>query len=127
MDPLEQRTMRKVGRRLIPFLMLCYFFNFLDRVNVSFAALQMNEDLGFSASVFGLGAGILFFTYMICETPSNAILVKVGARVWLARIMFTWGIIADAMAFVAGETSFLVMRALLGVAEAGFFLVSSSI
>ena len=85
MDLLEQRTMRKVGRRLIPFLMLCYFFNFLDRVNVSFAALQMNEDLGFSASVFGLGAGILFFTYMICETPSNAILVKVGARVWLAR------------------------------------------
>jgi ACS family tartrate transporter-like MFS transporter len=121
MDLLEQRTMRKVGRRLIPFLMFCYFFNFLDRVNVSFAALQMNKDLGFSASVFGLGAGILFFTYMLCETPSNAILVKVGARIWLARIMFTWGIIAAAMAFVAGETSFLVMRALLGVAEAGFF------
>ncbi len=121
MEPIEQNTMQKVGRRLIPFLMLCYFFNFLDRVNVSFAALQMNKDLGFSASVFGLGAGILFFTYMLCETPSNAILVKVGARRWLARIMFTWGIIAAGMAFIAGETSFLTMRVLLGVAEAGFF------
>ncbi|HEY0425411.1 MAG TPA: hypothetical protein VGC82_18990 [Rhodopila sp.] len=70
MDALEQTTMRKVGRRLIPFLMVCYFFNFLDRVNVSFAALEMNKDLGFSASAFGLGAGILFFTYMLCETPS---------------------------------------------------------
>lgn len=121
MDPVEQSTMRKVGKRLIPFLMLCYFFNFLDRVNVSFAALEMNKDLGFSASTFGLGAGILFFTYMLCETPSNVILVKVGARVWLARIMFTWGIIAAGMAFIAGETSFLTMRALLGAAEAGFF------
>jgi len=121
MDPLEQSTMGKVGRRLIPFLMVCYFFNFLDRVNVSFAALQMNKDLGFSASAFGLGAGILFFTYMLCETPSNAILVKVGARIWLARIMVTWGIIAASMAFITGETSFLVMRALLGAAEAGFF------
>ena len=121
MDTVEQNTMRKVGRRLIPFLMVCYFFNFLDRVNVSFAALQMNKDLGFSASAFGLGAGILFFTYMLCETPSNAILVKVGARIWLARIMFTWGIIAAGMAFIAGETSFLTMRALLGAAEAGFF------
>jgi ACS family tartrate transporter-like MFS transporter len=121
MDTLEQTTMRKVGRRLIPFLMVCYFFNFLDRVNVSFAALEMNKDLGFSASAFGLGAGILFFTYMLCETPSNAILVKVGARIWLARIMFTWGIIAAGMAFIAGEKSFLTMRALLGAAEAGFF------
>ncbi|MBS0640307.1 MAG: MFS transporter [Acetobacteraceae bacterium] len=121
MDQLERDTMRRVGRHLIPFLMVCYFFNFLDRTNVSFAALQMNKDLGFSASVFGLGAGILFFTYMLCETPSNAILVKVGARKWLARIMVTWGLIAAGMAFVTGETSFLVMRALLGAAEAGFF------
>ncbi len=121
MESLERDTMRKVGRRLIPFLMFCYFFNFLDRVNVSFAALDMNKDLGFSASTFGLGAGILFFTYMLCETPSNAILVKVGARVWLARIMVTWGIIAAGMAFISGETSFLIMRALLGAAEAGFF------
>src|ERR1700710_2846127 len=113
--------MKKVGRRLIPFLMVCYFFNFLDRTNVSFAALQMNKDLGFSASVFGLGAGILFFTYMLFETPSNAFLVRVGARRWLARIMVTWGLIAAGMAFISGETSFLVMRALLGVAEAGFF------
>ena len=121
MDQLERTTMLKVGRRLIPFLMVCYFFNFLDRTNVSFAALQMNKDLGFSASVFGLGAGILFFTYMLCENPSNAILVRVGARRWLARIMVTWGLIAAGMAFVSGEISFLVMRALLGVAEAGFF------
>src|SRR3954467_3402847 len=121
MDRLEQDTMRRVGRRLIPFLMLCYFFNFLDRTNVSFAALQMNTDLGFSASVFGLGAGILFFTYMLCETPSNAILVKVGARKWLARIMVTWGLLAAGMAFVWNDISFLTMRALLGAAEAGFF------
>src|ERR1700709_246428 len=95
MESLERSTMGKVGRRLIPLLM--YFFNFLDRVNVSFAALQMNKDLGFSASAFGLGAGILFFTYMLCETPSNAILVKVGARIWLARLLVTWGIICAAL------------------------------
>jgi len=121
MDRLEQETMRRVGRHLIPFLMLCYFFNFLDRTNVSFAALQMNTDLGFSASLFGLGSGIVFFTYMLFETPSNAILVKVGARRWLARIMVTWGLLAAGMAFVWNDVSFLTMRALLGAAEAGFF------
>jgi MFS transporter, ACS family, tartrate transporter len=118
---LETRTMGKVGRRLVPFLMLCYFFCFLDRVNIGFAALQMNQDLGFTASVYGFGAGILFITYMLCETPSNLILTKVGARRWIARIMVTWGLIAAGMAFVTGETSFYIMRALLGVAEAGFF------
>jgi len=101
--------------------MVCYFFNFLDRTNVSFAALQMNADLGFSASLFGLGSGIVFFTYMLFETPSNAILVRVGARRWLARIMVTWGLIAAGMALVWNDVSFLVMRALLGAAEAGFF------
>lgn len=121
MDALEQQTMRKVWLRLLPFLMLCYFFCFLDRVNVGFAALQMNKDLGFSASVFGFGAGILFIAYMLCEAPSNMVLVKVGARRWIARIMFTWGLLACGMAFVTGETSFYVVRTLLGAAEAGFF------
>jgi len=113
--------MGKVARRLVPFLMLCYFFCFLDRVNVGFAALQMNKDLGFTASVFGFGSGILFVTYMLCEAPSNLVLVKVGARRWIARIMVTWGLLASGMAFVTGENSFYTMRALLGAAEAGFF------
>ena len=121
MKQLEERTMKKVFRRLVPFLMLCYFFNFLDRVNVSFAALDMNKDLGFSASVFGFGSGILFLSYMLCETPSNAFLAHVGARKWLARIMVSWGIIASCMMFVTGEYSFYTIRVFLGAAEAGFF------
>ena len=121
MEALEQRTMAKVTRRLVPYLMLCYFFCFLDRVNVGFAALQMNTDLGFSASVFGFGAGIMFVVYMLGEAPSNLVLVKVGARRWIARIMVTWGVLACAMALVSGETSFYTVRALLGGAEAGFF------
>jgi len=121
MDDLEKTTMRSVAVRLLPFLMLCYFFCFLDRVNVGFAALQMNQDLGFTQSVFGFGAGILFVAYMLCEAPSNLVLVKVGARRWIARIMVTWGLLACAMAFVTGEYSFYVIRTLLGAAEAGFF------
>jgi len=121
MDQVEQRTMRKVFRRIVPFLMICYFFNFLDRVNVGFAALDMNRDLGFTATVYGFGSGILFAAYMLCETPSNVLLVKFGARTWLARIMVSWGIIASAMMFVTGEYSFYTMRVLLGAAEAGFF------
>ena len=121
METLEQRTMKKVYRHLVPFLMLCYFFNFLDRTNVSFAALDMNKDLGFSASVFGFGSGILFFAYMLCETPSNVLLVTFGARKWLARIMVSWGIIASSMMFVTGEYSFYTIRVFLGAAEAGFF------
>lgn len=121
MDQLEQRTMKKVFWHLIPFLMFCYFFNFLDRVNVSFAALDMNKDLGFSASVFGFGSGILFVAYMLCETPSNLLLVKYGARKWLARIMVSWGIIAASMMFITNETNFYIVRVLLGAAEAGFF------
>ncbi|MBN9561017.1 MAG: MFS transporter [Alphaproteobacteria bacterium] len=113
--------MGRVARRLVPFLMICYFFCFLDRVNIGFAALEMNKDLGFTASVYGFGAGILFITYMLCEAPSNLILTKVGARRWIARIMITWGLISAGMAFVIGEKSFYVMRALLGAAEAGFF------
>jgi len=113
--------MGKVARRLVPYLMICYFFCFLDRVNVGFAALEMNKELGFTASVFGFGAGILFITYMLCEAPSNLVLVKVGPRRWIARIMVTWGLLASGMAFISGETSFYIMRALLGAAEAGFF------
>jgi ACS family tartrate transporter-like MFS transporter len=111
----------KAARRLLPFLILCYAVNFLDRVNVGFAALAMNEDLGFSPSVFGAGAGIFFVGYLLFEIPSNLALQRFGARVWIARIMVSWGIIATAMALVGGETSFYVMRFLLGVAEAGFF------
>jgi ACS family tartrate transporter-like MFS transporter len=121
MNQIEQLTMKKVFRRLVPFLMFCYFFNFLDRVNVSFAALDMNKDLGFSASVFGFGSGILFLAYMLCETPSNVLLTRFGARKWLARIMVSWGIIASSMVFITGEFSFYTLRVLLGAAEAGFF------
>ena len=121
MNQIEQRAMKKVFRRLVPFLMFCYFFNFLDRVNVSFAALDMNKDLGFSASVFGFGSGILFLAYMLCETPSNVLLTRFGARKWLARIMVSWGIIASSMVFITGEYSFYTLRVLLGAAEAGFF------
>ena len=111
----------KATRRLIPFLCLCYVVNFLDRVNVGFAALAMNEDLGFTPSMFGIGAGIFFVGYILLEIPSNLALQRFGARIWIARIMISWGIIATAMALVDSETSFYVMRFLLGVAEAGFF------
>jgi ACS family tartrate transporter-like MFS transporter len=120
-EPLEQRTIAKVSRRLIPFLILCYFVAYLDRVNVGFAALTMNKDLGLSATAFGFGAGIFFLAYFLFEVPSNLFLEKVGARTWIARIMFTWGVCSGAMAFVGGESSFYVVRVLLGIAEAGFF------
>jgi len=112
---------RKIVRRLIPFLMLCYFVAYLDRVNVGFAALTMNADLGFSAQMFGLGAGIFFAGYFLFEVPSNLLLERFGARVWIARIMITWGTLAAAMALVTGPKSFYAMRFLLGIAEAGFF------
>jgi len=111
----------KIARRLIPFLMLCYFVAYLDRVNFGFAALTFKADLGLSDAVFGLGAGIFFAGYFIFEVPSNILLEKVGARIWIARIMFIWGVVSAAMAFVGGEMSFYVVRFLLGVAEAGFF------
>jgi ACS family tartrate transporter-like MFS transporter len=121
MEPLEQRTIAKVSARLIPFLILCYFVAYLDRVNVGFAALTMNKDLGLSASAFGFGAGIFFLAYFLFEVPSNLFLERVGARKWIARIMFTWGVISGATAFIGGELSFYVVRVLLGIAEAGFF------
>ncbi len=121
MDSVEHRTIAKLSSRLIPFLIVCFFVAYLDRVNISFAALTMNKDLGLSASAFGFGAGIFFLAYFLFEVPSNLILERVGARKWIARIMFTWGLVSGAMAFVGGETSFYVLRALLGIAEAGFF------
>src|SRR3954447_20605466 len=121
MDTLEARTMAKVSRRLLPYAVIGYFIAYLDRVNLSFAALEMNKDLKFSATVYGLGAGIFFVSYFLLETPSNLILVRMGARRWIARIMFTWGLLSGAMAFVNSETSFYIVRFLLGAAEAGFF------
>jgi D-galactonate transporter len=118
---LERQTITRVTARLLPLLILAYFVAYLDRVNVSFAAIRMNSDLGLSAAAYGFGAGIFFVTYVIFEVPSNVILEKVGARRWIARIMLTWGILSGAMAFVTGEYSFYVIRALLGAAEAGFF------
>src|ERR1700689_4069305 len=118
---IEAATMSKVTWRLVPFLMLCYFVAYLDRVNLGFAGGPMSKDLGFSSSVFGGAAGVFFIAYFFFEVPSNLALDKVGARLWIARIMFTWGLISGAQAFVVGATSFNVVRLLLGVAEAGFF------
>ncbi len=120
-DPLEPATLRKVTRRLIPLLFLLYIVCVIDRANVGLAALQMNRDLGFSAAVYGLGAGIFFLGYSLFEVPSNLILARVGARRWIARIAVTWGVLASAMIFVRSAESFYALRLLLGVAEAGYF------
>jgi len=119
--PFEEATYLKVTWRLIPLLLLCYIVAYLDRVNVGFAKLQMAGDLGFSDAVYGLGAGMFFIGYFFFEVPSNIILHRVGARVWIARIMVTWGIVSGGMMFIQTETQFYVMRFLLGLAEAGFF------
>ena len=121
MAELEQRTMAKVSARLVPFLILCYFVAYLDRVNVGFAGLTMRQDLGLSASAFGLASGIFFLTYFVFEVPSNLFLHRFGARKWIARIMLSWGIISGANAFVTGSYTFYLVRVLLGAAEAGFF------
>ncbi|RYC33563.1 MFS transporter [Lichenibacterium minor] len=118
---LGEAVVRKVRWRVLPFLILCFFVAFLDRVNVGFAALQMNQDLGFTPEVYGLGAGLFFIGYFFFEIPSNLALHRFGARRWIARILVTWGILAVGMAWVSGTTSFYVMRFLLGAAEAGFF------
>jgi MFS family permease len=117
----DRAIARKVAWRLAPLLMACYFVAFLDRVNVGFAALSMNQDLGFDSTIFGLGAGIFFIGYFFFEVPSNLVLEKLGARVWIARIMFTWGLVSAATALVWNEPSFYAARFLLGAAEAGFF------
>ena len=116
----EDAVFRKIALRLVPFLFLCYLAAYLDRVNVGFAKLQMQKELGFSETVYGFGAGIFFLGYVLFEVPSNIILHKVGARLWLARVMLTWAIISAATAFVSTPIAFYTMRFLLGVAEAGF-------
>lgn len=117
---LERRTMRKVMARLAPLMAIMFLVNNLDRVNVSFAALTMNQDLGLTALSYAWGAGIFFVGYFLFEIPSNLIMERVGARLWMARIMITWGLISGATAFVVDHTSFLIVRFLLGAAEAGF-------
>jgi len=118
---IEKRTLRKITWRIVPFIMILYLIAYIDRVNIGFAAITMKEDLGFTASILGFGAGIFFLGYFLFEVPSNIILHRIGARIWITRVMITWGIIAGGMAFVESSTSFYVMRFLLGVAEAGFF------
>jgi len=129
-DDIEKSTTGKVAGRFIGFLILCYFVAYLDRVNVGFAALKMNADLGISSTAFGFGAGVFFLAYFVFEVPSNMLLDKIGARVWIARIMFTWGLISGAMAFIpqiatatglGNVYTFYLLRILLGFAEAGFF------
>jgi D-galactonate transporter len=127
---LELRTMTRIAWRFIPFLIACYFVSYLDRVNVSFAKLTMDADIGLSDTMFGFGAGVFFLAYFLFEVPSNLALDRFGARRWIARIMFSWGIISGAMAFIpqiatatglSGEHTFYALRILLGFAEAGFF------
>jgi ACS family tartrate transporter-like MFS transporter len=121
MQAIESRTIAKVSWRLLPLVAFAYCIAYIDRSNISVAALTMNKDLGFSAYIYGWGAGIFFFGYFLFEIPSNLILEKIGARIWIARIMITWGIISGFTALVTGPTSFLIIRFLLGAAEAGFF------
>ena len=121
MTAIERQTMRKVYLRLLPFCFILYFICYLDRVNIGFAALTMNKDLGLSSYMFGLGAGAFFWGYFILEVPSNLILDRVGARRWIARIMVSWGLVSGAFAFINGPVSFFILRFLLGLAEAGFF------
>src|SRR6201986_4905527 len=130
MDNVEKRVTGKVMWRLIPFLILCYFVAYLDRVNVGFAKLHMDQALGLSEAAFGLGAGLFFVGYFVFEVPSNLFLERVGARVWIARIMITWGIVSAAFAFIPHISSltgisttsvFYALRLLLGACEAGFF------
>ncbi|AZP29343.1 MFS transporter [Acinetobacter pittii] len=118
---IERETMRKVAWRLLPFLTLCYVIAIIDRGNIGMASLQMNEDLGLTATAFGFASSLFFFAYFLFEVPSNLAMQKFGAKVWIARIMVTWGVITAATAFVESSTSLYIMRFLLGAAEAGFF------
>src|ERR1700677_4620675 len=120
-DVIGRSAQRKAGLRLIPVIGIGYGLAYIDRLNLSFASLQMNRDLHFSASVYGFGAGLFFIGYALCEVPSNLALLRFGAKRWLARIMFTWGLLASAMMFVRTPFEFNAVRLLLGVAEAGFF------
>ena len=120
-DRIGASALRKASVRLIPLIAIAYGVAYTDRVNISFAALQMNRDLHFSASSYGLGAGLFFLSYAACEIPSNLLLYRFGARRWIARIMFTWGLLAMCMMFVKTPLEFYAVRFLLGMAEAGFF------
>jgi ACS family tartrate transporter-like MFS transporter len=120
-DPLARETVSRVIRRLIPFIFICYVVAYIDRVNIGFAAEELQRDLGLSAAVFGLGGGLFFLGYCLFEIPSNLILERVGARIWIARIMVVWGIVSMGMILVSDRASFYTVRVLLGVAEAGFF------
>lgn len=117
----EKQIISKLSYKLLPILILSYLLCYIDRVNVGYAALTMNQELGFSAQVYGMGAGILFFGYFAFEVPSNIMLEKYGARFWIARIMISWGIVSSCMCLVWNATSFYILRFLLGVCEAGFF------
>ena len=117
----ERATIARVVRRLVPFMFLCYVIAYIDRVNIGFAATELQRDLGLSDAAYGLGGGLFFLGYCLFEIPSNLILERVGARVWIARIMIVWGLVSMAMMFVVGQWSFYAMRVLLGIAEAGFF------
>lgn len=119
-DTLEESTIRRVYWRLVPLLFVAMFFNYLDRINIGFAGLRMNHDLAFSPAVFGFGASVFFFGYMLLEVPSNMMLHRLGARIWIARILITWGLIAALTAFAWNAQSFYVLRCFLGIAEAGF-------
>lgn len=118
---LERQVIRKIAWRLLPVLMIGYFIAFVDRVNVGFAALQMNHAIGLNAAAFGLGGGLFYLAYVLFEIPSNLAMHRVGARLWIARIMITWGLVSGATALITGPSSFYAMRLLLGAAEAGFF------
>src|SRR5271157_4267486 len=118
---IGKSAQRKASLRLIPVIGIGYGLAYIDRLNLSFASLQMNQDLHFSASVYGFGAGLFFIGYALCEVPSNLLLLRFGAKRWLARIMFTWGLLAASMMFVRTPLEFNVLRFLLGMAEAGFF------
>jgi MFS transporter, ACS family, tartrate transporter len=120
-DSTGRAALRKASLRLLPLIGIGYLIAYMDRVNVSFAALQMNQALHFSAAAYGLGAGLFFVTYAVCEVPSNLLLVHFGARRWLARIMFSWGLVSVAMVFVRTSWQFYLVRLALGAAEAGFF------
>ncbi|MEN8631303.1 MFS transporter [Brucella melitensis] len=120
-EVVENMTYRKVAFRIIPLLMICYIIAYLDRVNVGFAKLQMSEELGFSEAIYGLGAGLFFIGYFFFEIPSNILLHKLGARLWIARITITWGLLSALFAFVQTEWQFYILRFLLGAAEAGFY------
>ena len=121
MDDVRAATLAKVTRRIIPFAFICYVVSYIDRVNIGFAAKELQRDLSLSDTAYGIGAGLFFLGYCLFEIPSNLILERVGARLWMARIMVVWGLVSMATMFVTDVTSFYAARVLLGVAEAGFF------